>query len=244
MKKIAVYGDSFVTAFDINKHFAWFNLLAKKLEGRVENDYSLDLSYGVGGCSTFYSYKKFLETHHRYDFVIFIAGDPYRYTKTINYNNYPSFMSNISTIEHFMNDENSTSFFKENLQKIKNWFEVSDNEYQELMQELMIKDVESKFSNNCLIIPANDKGFLNERLKNSNMLDFNMWDYCQVIHKSLNVPDNKWTQEPPKKINCHMTEEANILLADMLFDYFTKKTKLKLPDHIHHNHSWEYYYNE
>ena len=240
--KIAVYGDSFATTTEQTKHFSWFNLLAKKLGGRVENDFTVDFSYGAGGASTFYSYKKFLETYDRYDFVIFIAGDPYRYTKSIIYNNQPRFMSNVATIEHYMRDQNSTSYFKENLQKIKHWFEVSDNDYQDITQDLMVRDIESKFFDKSLILPANDKSFYKDKAGQYRMSGFNLWDYCQVIHKSLNVPDTRWANERQDKINCHMTEEANVLLADMLFDYFQNKSILKLPDHIKHDHPWEYYY--
>lgn len=240
--KIAVYGDSFTVEFDATRRFAWFNLLAQKMGGVVENEFMLDSSFGIGGASTFYSYKKFLESYKRYDFVIFVAGDPYRYTKPIYYNNGTRFISNVSTAIYYMKNPNITSYFKSQLEKLLTWFEVSDADFQEAAQNLILSDVANKTGGKCLILPANDMSFNEEKRLHYNTGDFTLTDFCKVMHKSLRVPEGKMQNEKIDKICCHFTEEGNNLLANMLYESLTNQTVLKLPESIQHNNTWDYYY--
>jgi hypothetical protein len=245
--KIAVYGDSFTVEFDQTRPWAWFNLLASKMNGRVENDHILDSSYGIGGASTFYSYKKFLESHERYDYVFFVAGDPYRYTRPFQKNNGLVFIPNMPTIDHHINADSSTYYFKEYLHKLRNWFEVADTEYQEMTQQLIIEDIRNKMGGRALILPANDKSFTKEQKERLNIGDFTLTDYCRVIWKSLKIPKDKLVSitgdERKDKIACHFTEEASIQLADLLNYYIQNpNTILNLPEHIEHKETWNYYY--
>lgn len=245
--KIAVYGDSFTVEFEQTRPWAWFNLLASKMGGQVENDHLLDSSYGIGGASTFYSYKKFLESHTRYDYVFFVVGDPYRYTKPIQRNNGLIFISNVPTIDYHINDKSSTQYFKEYLHRIKNWFEVSDHEYQEVTQQLIIQDVKNKMGGRALILPANDKSLTEDQKENLKIGDFTLTDYCRVMWKNLNIPSQKMPGisgcERKDKIACHFTEEASIQLADLLHQHMQNSgTLLNLPEQIAHKETWNYYY--
>lgn len=244
--KIAVYGDSFTVEFDQTRQWAWFNLLADKLNGRVESDHMLDSSYGIAGASTFYSYKKFLETYHRYDYVFFVAGDPYRYTKPIQRNNGLFFISNLPTVEFHINEPTTASHFKDHLTKLKNWFEVADSEYQEIAQHLMLDDVKNKMKGNALILPANDKSFNEQQKLSYGMGDFTMTDYCRTIWDNLKLPAGKHLNERNDRICCHFTEEANRRLTDMLFHFIQnpETTTLNLPKDLNHQNPWNHYYYE
>jgi len=77
-KKLAIYADSHgvrdvsgVQLFGPSKDLqpGWFEYLM--------NDYDIT-NYSVGGSSTYYSFNNFLNTHHLYDNVIFIASSPGR----------------------------------------------------------------------------------------------------------------------------------------------------------------------
>jgi hypothetical protein len=61
MTKIAIYGDSFACAFE-----GWPSYL-QKIYGE-----SQVTTFGVGGTSSNFSYMKFLETHEKYDIIIFL----------------------------------------------------------------------------------------------------------------------------------------------------------------------------
>lgn len=67
MTKIAVYGDSFAS-----QKIGWPNYL----ESLYKNS-EIDI-FGVGGTSPNFSYMRFLETHKKYDLVIFLWTSPTR----------------------------------------------------------------------------------------------------------------------------------------------------------------------
>ena len=73
--KLAIYGDSFADALftqDSHRYFQWPNILADKLN---VYDYS---NYALGGTSLNFSYMKFLESHEKYDKIIFVVTDSNR----------------------------------------------------------------------------------------------------------------------------------------------------------------------
>lgn len=67
MTKIAVYGDSFAS-----QKIGWPNELESLYKGS-----EVDI-FGVGGTSPNFSYMRFLETHEKYDLVIFLWTSPTR----------------------------------------------------------------------------------------------------------------------------------------------------------------------
>ena len=72
--KLAIYGDSFAETRvnDARKNFYWGNILAQNLNVDVYDNFA------VGGTSLDFSYMKFLESHEKYDIIIFVATASYR----------------------------------------------------------------------------------------------------------------------------------------------------------------------
>ena len=240
--KIAIYGDSFATGFHVNKHFAWYNILAKKLGGTVFNEQGEE-GYGIawGGRATYLSYKNFLKYYKNYDFNIFIAGDPYRHTKEYIWEDRLYYVSNINSIEwalerKIINDVDADM--------LKGWFLSSDINFLKDAQDLFLRDIKNKDSK-CLIIPAQQEySFTKEFMDKSNM-NFGLSQLHGVMLKSMKCPSGFWAnKEPPNKIACHFTEEVNEWLANSVYEYITNNKKLELPEHIHHTYDYRYYFEE
>ena len=246
--KIAIYGDSFATGYDENIHFAWYNLLAKKLGGRIVDDKGRE-GKGIAwaGRSTYASYKNFLKYYQNYHFNIFIAGDPYRYIKSyynekmnsvdgpLEYN-----ISNLNCVDPAVENE---IIDKKEAEHFTGWFMMSDHDYLQDMQELILRDVEKK-DPKCLIIPSQiETSFVSSRMVKMNM-KFGLTRLYELQYTFMNSPNGYWSnKEPANKISCHYSPETNEWLANAVYDYLTNNKKLELPDHIPHQHDYRYYFD-
>jgi hypothetical protein len=244
---IGLYGDSFTTSAVPAKPFAWYNLLAKKLGGEIYSFYDNmpDISYGLGGSSTFYSYKYFLKYYKQHDYNIFIASDPTKYPKLINLNGRDVVMPGIRTLNHYIQNENLPQSEIEYLNKLHNWFLVNDEEYMEITQELILRDIEEKSKDKLLMLAAVVESAFNDERRKSSTIKFGMWDFVHIMWRSLGIDMNDTTitnSERPDKIAAHMTEEANNVLADLLFDHIKYGKEIVLPKHIPHRYDINYYF--
>jgi uncharacterized LabA/DUF88 family protein len=119
LTKIAIYGDSF--AADYN---GWPKTLQKLLNVDV-------VTFGVDGTSIDYSYLKFLETHEKYDVIIFLWSNSLR-TSLVS----TSSTHNYSTLKHYtsvflnLNDLESVEYH----QKLNKLY---PNEFQKLNKEVL-----------------------------------------------------------------------------------------------------------
>ena len=250
---IGIYGDSFAASpiLSAKSHrFAWFNLLAKKLGGKVYN-YETEqegISYGLGASPTFYSYKKFLKFHRKHDLNIFMVSDPLKYSKLIEYKGELRPISGISTLEYLLQETDNAST-KDLLNDIKTWYMVSDQEFLVIVQELILQDMERR-SPNIILIPVWRDYFTPERWAKT-FIEFAMWDFVgiQSIALGINGKELKpgmavFNFEKPDTIACHMTEETSEYFSDLLFKYITTGEKVKLPHHIYQSQHWTHYYGE
>ena len=235
--KIAIYGDSFSASHLAAEKFAWYNLLAKKIGG-------VATSYGLGASSTFWSYKKFLEHHSKYDINIFIASDALKYTKLVDMGGgIMKPISGMKSLEWHTNLPNFDEQAKDTLEKIKSWFLVSDEEFMVTAQELILQDIERK-GKTIILASELHTAFVPERIKKS-VSTFGMWDLAKLVWDSLDIPYDKKSitlQEKEDKIAAHLTEEGNNLLADLLYKNITEGSIMTLPNHIPHMHKYDYYY--
>lgn len=244
--KIGVYGDSFTTSHIPARHFAWYNLLAQKLGGRVYNaeDDFYDYSYGLGGSSTFYSYKYFLKYHMQHDLNIFVASDVLKYTKLVDiFDSGPSAISGLNSLEYYINNPKTLPTSIDLCEKIKSWFLVTDEEFMWTAQELILRDIESK--GNVIILAADlNTAFTKDRREKS-VVKFGLWDFAHVMYDSLGIHKLKTgitLTEKEDKIAAHYTEEANHALADILYDHIKNGIRMKLPAAIPHRHDVNYYF--
>lgn len=235
--KIGIYGDSFSTSHVPAEHFAWYNLLAKKLGGTIK-------TYGLGASSTFWSYKNFLTHHNAYDLNIFIASDALKYPKLVDMGGgVLKPISGINSLEWHTNLPTFDKGAKDRLEQIKSWILVSDEEFMMTAQELILQDIEKK-GKTIILASELHTAFVPERIKKS-VYDFGLWDVAKLVWNSLDIPYDKKSitlEEKQDKIAAHLTEEGNNLLADLLYQHITDGIVMTLPNHLPHMHKYDYYY--
>lgn len=240
--KIAVYGDSFGTSFPQNKHFAWFNLLAEKVNGKVFDEEGKE-GYGIaqGGRATYLSYKNFLKHYKNYSLNIFIAGDPYRHTKEYKWNDKIFYISNANSIDWSV----ANGVIDEvEAELLRGWFLLSDHEFLTCAQDLILNDIKSK-DPKCLIIPSQITNSFTSEFSVQHNMNFGLTQLHGVMLRSMNSPSDYWPrQEPPDRISCHYSVEVNHWLANAVYEYLTQNKKLELPEHIPHTHNYRYYFEE
>ena len=248
---IGIYGDSFASGIR-DTNFTWYDLLAKKLNTSVYNyEHDRDSSYGHPATSTFFSYKKFIEYSNRHEYNIFIASAASKYTKFVDIfmDKTPVPMPGINSLEWHLTDTNLRPDAPEILDRIRSWLLVSDDEFMNTAQELILQDMERKTvdSNGHLIILASaiDQTYSQHRKENS-CADFGLWGLCELMYKEMGVTDETRPHvlnEKHDKISCHMSDVANEVLADLLYKHIMTGEKMTLPERMPHNHTWDYYYN-
>lgn len=246
---IGIYGDSFAISHLQSRHFAWYNLLAEKLNTIVYNHENNEIqTYGLGASSTFYAYKKFIKYHHLHEYNIFIASYAQKYPKLVNLTKEEDHLipiSGINSLEWYIDDPNITADGKELLERIKSWFLVNDEEYMITAQELMLQDMERRCGKNVIILCSNvEESFCQER-KEKSCVNFGLWDLANLMYKEIGINHSNRVHtlnEKQDKISCHMTETTNHVLADMIYNHIKTGEKMIMPESIPHNHTWEHYY--
>lgn len=246
---IGIYGDSFTKSHKQSKHFAWYTLLAEKLNTTVYNyETNEEDTYGLGASSTFYAYKKFIKYHHLHEYNIFVASYAQKYPKLVRLTNEEDNLvpiSGINSLEWYLTDPSVTAGGKELLNRIKSWFLVNDEEYMTTAQELMLQDIERKCGKNVIILCSNiEESFCQERREKS-CVNFGLWDLVNLMYTEIGINHNnreRTHNEKQDKISCHLTETTNHVLADMIYNHINTGEKIIMPDTIPHKHTWEYYY--
>ena len=244
---MGIYGDSFAGSHDESKHFAWYNLLAEKLNTTVYNyEKNTNDTYGYPASSTFFSYKKFIEYNDKHEYNIFIASAAGRYTKLVDLlREGVQVISGISSLEWYINDPNLKPGAKEQLERIRSWFLVSDDEYMHTAQELMLQDMDRKAGKNLIILASDINETFCPKRKQNSCVDFGLWDLATLMYKEMGVTletQKHVLNEKRDKISCHLSEPTNHMLADLLYNHIKTGEKITLPETIPHNHTWEYYY--
>jgi len=240
---IGIYGDSFAAIFHpcpLETH--WVYKLGKKINTPIVN-------FARTASSTFYSYKKFLENYHMFDINIFLFTTPYRYTKPVVFENGyhpPDFFANYAHIENILkrNEQSDGSLTKrdlEFLENLKGWFIVSDDEYNEEMQFLMLKEIISK-DKNVILYPSLPASVTNKIKKEIDRdFDTNAIAWANKAGDFYNVKLGDYT-ENLSTIGSHMTEEVNAAFAEAMYNYITTGKKIEIPDVIEHKKELSYYY--
>lgn len=206
--RIAVYGDSFAIAHPEYKELAWYNMIQEILPGCSVT------SYGKGASSVYHSYKKFLETQHLYDKVIFLVTEPNRYTKGyVDVDNIEHHFQSLAGVEDFIRSNEST-VDKNFLQNLRGWFMVNDDQFTEDMTELMIKEI-NNINPNTIIFPCFPNSMKQERMREHN--DISMFNIFKMQCNKLNINCNIYTthRDNEKLLFCHFTVELNRAIANV-----------------------------
>lgn len=237
--KIGIFGDSFAIGSSLCKEIHWYNVLGGMLNAEVK-------THGLGGTSLLYSYERFLKHHKDYDLNIFVVTHYERYTKPVFFSSTkqePHWLSSYNQIYNLKKTYTISPNEQDYLNRIQNWFIVSDDKFMKTAQELMVRDVLSK-SDNVIIIPAFHEEFsLSYKFKEELGIKTSMWDFLIRQREALGIHTEKtelWS-ERQERMACHLTKEANMAVAKEVYKHIITKQPIELPDFIEHEHPAEYY---
>lgn len=209
--RIGIYGDSFAETYHQSKHIAWFNLLAKFIPNAKIT------SHGKGGSSVFFSYNKFLQTHIKYDFIIFLVTDPIRYTKPVNIDGDDIFPHSLREIEYLLRFQNISKSDKVLLENLKHYYTtIADEEYNVQMTELMLDQME-KIHPNIIFFPCFNNSLMKSRLSACGLTN-NRNSMASIVEKQsklLRINDIGLHTEKTNTISCHFSKEFNQGIASL-----------------------------
>lgn len=229
IKSLGIYGDSFGTHSlagnpvqrQLGLKYHWSSLLSKELNCASTN-------YALSGSSVYYSYKKFLETCSNHDLCIFLITEPCRYIKPLDFSSKKNAcITNQAQIEVWKKTKVvSTESDIQLVDKLSNWFELTDQEYQYDMSELMIDKVLSSHTNvvviQCHNISLRDS-YRNIKNISSEVnlcsLYYKQMEELEISDESMNI---SWV-ENSEFISGHLTPEYNKIAYENISFYLKNK---------------------
>lgn len=207
--KFAIYGDSFAeSSFHLDRRpqldsAAWTTLLALRL-GATSIDY-----HALGGSSFFYSHQQMLATADGYDRSIIAVSEPDRYTKSIAGHRFTS-----PPPDHAQYPGVSSL----TLRNLMGWFASLDHDFMDTAQELMIRDIESRWPN-TVIVPSFSNSFIPTRA--AAWHNFSLLDINQRALQQLRLRGNQTAREihSTTGIVCHMPLEWHGAVAHLIYNF-------------------------
>lgn len=239
--KIAVYGHSFAVRNLCTPHKAWFDLLGERLGATSVSP------LGKAGSSVFDAYKNFLKNYKNYDLNIFLVAQYGQYTKEVNLKLIDGqcltvFPSSLNAVESMLSRADLIDESIDELNKIKSWFTASVPEYEMLIRELILRDIETVDPRVILISgggsdPKNHVFGNDLRKKNFRSGVDHYW--TAQINFFKNPPRAK---ERPTIIQTHFTPNATKMFADAAYQYITTGEWPVPPELIEDENPVDYYY--
>jgi hypothetical protein len=222
------------------------------------NDFEQHCNYAYDGSSLFYSYDRFIETHDKWDKIVFIVTAHGRWPGSLrvpgyfkphlmltNYDSCNDFLAS-NRLKHLLTDEH-----RQTIKAVKEWFLYGQiNDFEITIERLMIADIQ-RIRPDAIIVQHNSQHCKTPRIAPG------IFQYLVLVGEMLK-PElytvgcnqnvvwysvNQLWQERLDKIICHMTPEVNLVcykhMQQALKDGVWNPT---LPDRVPHEHSWEHYY--
>lgn len=213
--KIGIYGDSFADHHTDSKHIAWYNILSNYIPG------STVTCYGKKSTSVYYSYKKFLETYSEFDKVIFLITNPDRYTKELTFSTGEKrfFPSIVHLFPNALANIIKTNIDKKIIDDLRGWFISVDTEYNELMTEFIMRDIE-KLHSNVVFFPCFNNS-INDKRKAMHGLTDEMYminiqnRQTQLLNTTDHKLQNGTRRESRTNMAAHLGEEFNLFVAKL-----------------------------
>lgn len=220
--KIAIYGDSFgdfclknIEGDTIYRGPAWVELLAENHE--VTN-------FCESGSSVFYNYDLFLKHNKEFDYNIFLVTESNRITVNSPYPNLKHI--NIHSINFYKNT-NLRPIERKILEGIENYYEVIHNQdYVDTCHKLMVNSL-TTINPNTIIIPTFGESLISD-FKNT-LIYLSDWELSEIVLKlhAKNyiqwkpIEGENWAFVDYRK--CHLTEENNRILFDIIINRINNK---------------------
>lgn len=246
---VGIFGDSYANAEHGHEEFpdmhkdAWFHYLG--------NNY-VATSYGVGGASNFYSYKEFLNNHHKHNKNVFLISYPGRHPSSEIYlENNPKynhlgkgpgvdtpqgkrlFPSSAATSDYLIKHSSEYNLTPSDLRKLHAtrdyYLWLAHDEYDKTVTELLIKDIKT-------IRP--DTIFINLFYERFNKDDKDNWgkslipsvtgpSFLQYLDAMIKGIDPTNSKEFPHEVVSKYFEKRCTC-------HFNKETNLVIADHVTH----------
>lgn len=212
--KIGIYGDSFASYS--GNSVSWVEHL---------QDRSLDIeNWGVGGTSNFFSYKNFVNSHHFYDVVIFLATSYHR----TNIRNMEISTVGPTQLELCIKDEADMEK-KMAIKAALDWqLFAQDREHAYSTQKLELSEIR-RLRPDALIIPCfpgkdvdvnrprdHSRTYVFNDFEGSSMWDISLLDYTFFKIKDWNLADLR---------TCHLNEHNNFIFSQKIFEWIQNKKK-------------------
>lgn len=238
--RVAIYGDSFAASVEDRIETGWAYLLGKKFGEPSVN-------FAKIASNTYYSYKLFIQNYKNFDYNIFLFTVPYRYTKILHLDSLKKYeyFSHLSMVEWYLKhyEQKLSSEDKNLLENLRGWFIVSDDEFMEEAQLLMLKEIINK-DKNVLLYPSFPHS-VTTRINMEIERDFSasVMHWANKVEEWFNIALRDYN-ENHEIITCHMTPEINSAFADAIYNYITTGKKIEIPKVIEHKHKLEHYYTK
>jgi hypothetical protein len=189
---LAIYGDSFGDPHWVkNDYLSWPELL--------ENDYNIT-NYASTGTGMWWSYDKFVDTHQKYDQVIFVVTVPGRIY--------------IESLDKHLNLNPSTWPIWRNIALGELYFRLFYSEKREnRFHKFMVDDLLT--IDNVLVVPA----FKESVDRNSG------WSLCHLADTEQAYYNLKNTSRNENR-KCHLTEENNKVVYNKIIDSLNLGVKI------------------
>lgn len=208
MKTLGIYGDSFadVNYMDwapagANYGLGWPELLYKKFKTR---------NYAVGGTGVYFSYKNFLENHHKFDINLFLISHYSRFSVFLpDVNKHlhvvPSFFKSTVhlTMEHSKNHPNDQKVYKAVIDYIDYIMNV---EKEKEMSKLMVAEIRR-------LRP--DTVFM-DVFRESNTPSLAGLSTIELARKGLGITQLRMEGYTVDMRKCHFTEENNYMIYEKI----------------------------
>lgn len=222
--KIGIFGDSFADNSTENPRFPIDESWIKHI-----SDMGHDVtSFGRTGTSTYYSFTKFLEEYKNFDHIIFSYSSNHRMHHMPNGLEQLSFLF---SMDEFMKTGRSDEYMDHRrpvLDKILEARAVNiDYHFDIYVKQKIFNDVNSICKNNNIklvnILPF-DSGNSSHSIKFDERQGSCLCKLVDVSLKELSITigDSRW---------CHLSQENNKVLADIIIDSFSDNNVIDLSKH-------------
>ena len=214
MKSLAVYGDSFGTYSFSGTNIQQQQGFEHHWSSLLRNEYGCELfNHALSGSSVYYSYKKFMETYHLYDCVIFLVTEPNRYINPLDFTFGNLCVTNGNQIEVWKKTRNDLTGSDINLlNKLDSWFELTNDEYSYDISELMIEKVVQQ-REDVIVLPCYNISMKDEFREqyniqpNTNLCSL-YYKQMEDLHLNDSGMNTVWI-ENSEYISGHLTPEYN-----------------------------------
>lgn len=242
--KIGIFGDSFAQSIiwpaDVHSRVgkSWSEVLSEKYQ--VTN-------FGLGGSSTYYSYNNFVDSHSKFDKVIFISSQPGRITLADDRILTSIFMGEprVRQVTSYHNAEDSINILRKmdpnstdllTLNAALNYFTYLENRHEQLTINRLYEDAVLNLRPDALLMPA----FIQ---RDKSMVALQDISAKEIIHWGISMQEILKTHREIRR--SHMTEENNLILAGLIDNWInTNKFSMSLDMFVTPDDWQRYFYKK